>query len=133
MAVGLAATTFANKVLDHMLRAVASTAPASNNVALHTADPGAAGTTAATTGTVGASRKAVTFSAASGGSCASSNTPSWAVWDGGSVTISHISVWDALTAGTFLYSAVLTTAKAITAGDTFTLSSLTVSLAPLAA
>jgi hypothetical protein len=130
MAVGLAATTFANKVLDHMLRAVASTAPASNNVELHTADPGAAGTTSVAGVTT---RVAVTFSAASAGACASSNTPSWAAWAGGSQTLSHIAVWDATSAGNFLYSAVLTTSKAITTGDTFTLSSLSVSLAPIAA
>jgi hypothetical protein len=132
MAVGLAATTFADKVLNHMLRAVASTAPAANYVEVHTADPGAAGTTATCTGS-GATRVVITYSASSAGSCAASATPSWAAWTGGSVTISHIAVWDAITAGTFLFSAALTTAKAITAGDTFTLSSLTVSLAPLAA
>lgn len=132
MAVGLATTAFANKVLDHMCRAVASTAPASNNVELHTADPGAAGTTSTATGS-GATRNAVTFSAASSGAVASSNTPSWSSWTGGSVTLSHIAIWDAASAGTFLYSAALTTSKAITNGDTFTLSSLSVSLSPLAA
>jgi acyl CoA:acetate/3-ketoacid CoA transferase len=134
MAVGLSDTNFSHKVLNHMLRGVsAAPPPGSNNVGLHTADPGAAGTTSPTTGTVGGTRVAVTFNAAAAAACTSSNTPSWAVWDGGSVTISHISVWDATTAGNFLYSAVLTTAKAITAGDTFTLSSLSVSLAPRAA
>jgi hypothetical protein len=130
MTVGLATTNFANKVLDHMLRAGASTAPAGNFVKLHTADPGASAATAASANTT---RVAVTFSAASSGACASSNTPSWASWASGSETLSHISVWDASTAGTFLYSAALTSSKAITNGDTFTLSSLSVSLAPLAA
>jgi hypothetical protein len=132
MTVGLAATTFANKVLDHMLRAVASTAPASNNIQMHTADPGAAGTTATIAGAT--SRQAVTFSAASAGACASSNTPSFTSFAGTSPsTVSHISVWDASSAGNFLYSAALTTSKTITMGDTFTLSSLSVSLAPIAA
>lgn len=130
MTVGLATTNFANKVLDHMLRATASTAPAANYVKLHTADPGASGATAASANTT---RVAVTFSAASSGSCASSNTPSWASWASGSETLSHISIFDASTAGTFLYSAALTTSKSITNGDTFTLSSLSVSLSPLAA
>lgn len=132
MATGLATTTFANKVLDHMLRAIASTAPAANYVKLHTnvGDPGSAGTSNASANTT---RVAVTFSAAASGACASSNTPSWASWASGNETLAYISVWDAATAGTFLYSAALTTAKAITNGDTFTLSSLNVSLAPLAA
>lgn len=132
MAVGLHTTNFANKVLDHMCRAVASTAPAANYVELHTADPGGAGTTSTCTGS-GATRVAVTFSAAGSGQVASSNTPSWASWTGGSVTVSHIAVWDTVTGGLFLYSAQLTSGKAMTNGDTFTLSSLSVSLAPLAA
>jgi hypothetical protein len=130
MAVGLSTVNFADKVLNHMLRAIASTAPAGNYVATHIGDPGAAGTTTPSGTTT---RVAVTFGASSAGVCNSSNTPSWASWAGGSQTLSHISVWDALTVGTFLYSAVLTTPKAITNGDTFTLSSLSVSLAPLAA
>ena len=46
MAVGLSTVNWANKVLDHMHRAQASTAPAGNFVKLHTADPGSAGATA---------------------------------------------------------------------------------------
>jgi len=131
MTVGLVTAAFANKVLDHMLRAAASTAPAANYVKLHTADPGAAATTAPSANTT---RVVVTYAAAASGSCALNGTPpSWATWAAGAETLSHISVWDASTAGTYLFSAALTTPKAITNGDTFTLSSLTVSLAPLAA
>lgn len=130
MAVGLASVAYANKVLDHMHRAVASTAPAGNFVKLHTGDPGASATTAPSANTT---RVSATFSAASAGAVALSNTPTWASWAAGSETISHISVWDASTAGTFLYSAALTASKAVANGDTLTLTSLSVSLAPLAA
>lgn len=131
MAVGLSTVNYANKVLDHMHNAAASTAPAGQFVKLHTADPGAAGATAASANTT---RVTVDFAAASAGSVSQTGTaPSWASWAAGSETISHISVWDAVTAGTFLFSAALTTPKAITNGDTFTLSSLSVSLTPLAA
>lgn len=130
MAVGLSTVNFANKVLDHMLRATASTAPAGNFVKLHTADPGASAATAASANTT---RASATFSAASAGACALSNTPTWASWAAGSETISHISVWDASTAGTFLYSAALTASKAVANGDTLTITSLSVSLAPVAA
>jgi hypothetical protein len=130
VAVGLSAVDFANRVLNHMLRAVASTAPAANYVKLAIGDPGAAG---ATNPSANTTRVAVTFSAASAGSCTSSNTPSWASWASGSETLSHVAIFDAATAGTFLYSAALTTAKSITNGDTFTLSSLVVTLSPLAA
>lgn len=131
MAVGLSAVNFANKVLDHMLRAQASTAPAGNFVKLHTGDPGASAATAASSVTT---RPSVTFSAASAGACASSNTPSWATWAGtNGEVVTHISVWDASSAGTFLYSAALTASKTVNTGDTLNLTSLTVSLTPVAA
>lgn len=131
MTVGLSSVNYANKVLDHMHRAQASTAPAGNFVKLHTADPGSAGATAASSVTT---RPSVTFSAASAGAVAASNTPTWATWAGTSPeTVTHISVWDASTVGTFLYSVALTASKVVQTGDTLTLSSLSVSLAPLAA
>src|SRR5512135_517752 len=98
-----------------------------------TAEPGAEGTTSACTGTVGASRKQSTMSAASGGSKAQSAGGSWTAWDGGSVTITNISVWTALTSGTFQFSGLLTASKAITNGDTFNLTSLSIALTPIAA
>jgi type IV secretory pathway TrbL component len=128
---GLSAVDFANKVLNHMLRAVASTAPAGQFVKLHLGDPGSAGTANASSVTT---RPSLTFSAASAGACASSNTPSWTNWAGTSPeTISDISVWDASTAGTFEYSIALTANKVVQTGDTLTLTSVSVSLAPIAA
>ena len=131
MAVGLATVAYANKVLDHMHRAVASTAPAGNFVRLHTGDPGAAGTA---NGSANTTRVAVTFAAASAGAIAQTGTaPSWATWAAGTETITHISVWDASTGGTFLYSIQLTQSKQMTNGDTLNLTNTSVSLAPLAA
>lgn len=130
MAVGLHTVNYANKVLDHMHRAVASTAPASNNVKLHTGDPGAAATTAPSANTT---RVVATFSAAAGGAVALSSTPTWSSWAAGAETISHISIWDNITAGVVLASAALTVAKAVANGDTLTLTSMSVSLAPLMA
>jgi hypothetical protein len=132
MTVGLSAVDFANKVLNHMLRAVASTAPAGNFAKLHTGDPGSAGTANASSVTT---RPAMTFSAASSGSCALAATfPVWASWAGTSPeTVTHFSVWDASTAGTFLYSLALTASRTVQTGDTLTWSSGSVSLAPLAA
>ena len=131
MAVGLSAVNYANKVLDHMHRAVASTAPAGNFIKLHTADPGSAGATAPSSVTT---RPSATFSAASAGAVALSNTPTWATWAGTSPeTVTHISVWDASSAGTFLCSAALTASKVVQTGDTLTLTSLSISYAPIAA
>jgi hypothetical protein len=48
-------------------------------------------------------------------------------------TISHISVWDASSAGNFLFSAALTTPKSVNNGDTLNLTTLGFSLTPQAA
>jgi hypothetical protein len=98
---------------------------------LHTADPGSAGATAAAVGD--ATRKTFTQAASSSGSIALNGTnPVWT--NGGtSETITHISVWDASSAGNFLYSVVLTASQAWVNTNTFTLTSCTVSIAPLAA
>jgi hypothetical protein len=130
MAVGLSAVNLANKWLD-MLSGTAFTAPAGSFIKLHTADPGSAGATAASANTT---RVAAAWGAASAGAKAIVATfPSWASWAAGTETLSHISEWDASTAGNFLFSAALTTSKTITNGDTFTLSSLTFTLTPIAA
>jgi hypothetical protein len=127
MTVGLATTTLANKWLD-MLRAVAFTAPAATYIKLHTGDPGSAGTANASAVTT---RQSATFSAASSGALALSNSPSFSMTT--TETITHISVWDASTAGNFLWSAALTTSKSVVNTDTLTFTTLGVSLSPLAA
>lgn len=100
-------------------------------VQLHTADPGASGTTAVSSTTT---RQAVNFAAASAGSQALTGTTQWTNWAGSNgEVVSHISVWGASTSGTFYYSVALTASKTVNTGDTLTLSTLTVSIAPLAA
>ena len=127
MTTGLAATTLANNWLN-MLRAVAFTAPAGTFVKLHTADPGVAG---ATSPSVVTTRNSAVFNAAAGGAITLSTLGAYTMT--ATETISHISVWDAATAGNFLFSGVLTTAKAVVNTDTLTFTSLSVSLAPIAA
>lgn len=129
MATGLNTANLANKWLD-MMGGTAFTAPATVYVKLHTADPGSAGTTAASANTT---RAAVTWSAASGGSKAMSGTLSWASWAAGTETISHISIWDNSTAGNFLWSGALSASKTVNNGDTLNITSLTLALTPLAA
>ena len=130
MAVGLSATNLAAVWLN-VLRNTAATAIANTYVKLHTADPGAAGATAAAAGST--TRVVITYAAPSSGSMAMNGTnPSWT--NGGtSETISHISVWDASTAGNFLYSAALSASQAWASGNTFTLTSLSIALTPIAA
>jgi len=127
MTVGLATTNLANQWLN-MLRGTAFTAPSATYIQLHTADPGAAGT--ANTSAV-TTRQAATFSAASAGAIALSNSPAFTMT--ATETITHISVWDASTSGNFLWSAALTTSKSVVATDTLTFTTLGVSLSPLAA
>jgi hypothetical protein len=140
MALGLSATNFADVAINYFLKATAGTVPAANYVQLHTdvGEPGAVGTANVCTGAVGALRVVITYGAISTVSTTRSITssgtaPSWVTWDGGPVNIKYISVWSAVTAGNFLFSAQLTATKAITNGDTFTLSSLTFALGTVAA
>jgi type IV secretory pathway TrbL component len=131
MTTGLAQTTYINAVLNAMHRSVALTTSPGNFIELHTADPGAAGTTSPASVTT---RPAATFSAPSASAIALSNTPTWASWAGTSpTTVTHIAEWDASTAGNFKDSAALTTSKTVQTGDTLTLTSMTISFAPTAA
>lgn len=130
MTVGLHTVNLANEWLD-MLGASAFTAPANTYVKLHTGDPGSAGTANASANTT---RVVLAWAAASAGSKSIQATlPQWASWASGSETISHISVWDNISAGVVLYTFALTTPKAITNGDTLTLTAHTFSLTPLMA
>jgi hypothetical protein len=117
MAVGFAASVV-NGWLDGTF------ATATCWVKLHTADPGAAGATAAAVGD--ATRKQATMASASAGSKAMTN-------GGTSETVSHISLWTASSAGTFNASAALTTPQAWANTNTFTLTSLSISITPIAA
>lgn len=100
-------------------------------VKLHTADPGAAGATAAAVGD--ATRKQATMAAAAGGSKASSASVGPWTNGGTSETLSHISIWSASTAGTFNASAALSSSQAWASTNTFTLTSLTIAITPIAA
>lgn len=132
MTAGLHAVNLANKWLD-MLAATAFTAPAATAIRLHTGDPGSAGTSNLS---AEATRKALTWSAASAGSKAITATlPQWTPWAAGSETITHVAVWDSATtgAGNFLYSGALTASKPVTNGDTFNIASHSVAFTPIAA
>lgn len=95
-------------------------------IQLHTADPGSAGTTAVAGNNT---RKAVTFAAASSGSKASSADITWTNVSTAE-TYTHVSLWTASSNGTYLWSGALSASKTVAVGDTFTISSgsLTVGL-----
>lgn len=91
-------------------------------VQMHTADPGAAGTTAVAANTT---RKNPTFAAAATtGASTTKASSADAVWTAvtGSEDYTNFSCWSAPTGGNFGGSG-LVTANAVTAGDTFTIPS----------
>jgi hypothetical protein len=91
-----------------------SFAVATTYVQLHTAAPGAAGTSNVATETT---RKAVSFGAASAGAIANDADVSWTNI-AGSQDATHFTVWDASSAGNFLFSGVIT-GNGYIAGDTY--------------
>lgn len=124
MTVGLAAAAV-NSFLDSTF------ATANCFVKLHTADPGAAGATASSVGST--ARVQATMAAASAGSKAMSSMASTWTNGGTSETLTHISLWSASTAGTFNGSAALTASQAWASTNTFTLTSLSIAITPIAA
>jgi hypothetical protein len=124
MAVGFAASVI-NGWLDGTF------ATATCWVKLHTADPGAAGATAAAAGDT--TRKQATMAAASAGSkSASASIGPWT--NGGTTeTLSHFSLWTASTAGTFNGSGTIGTPQQWQSTNTVSMTALTVSVTPVAA
>jgi len=119
MAVGLASAT-ATAILDAVCNGTAYSITQPIYIQLHTADPGAAGTTAVAGN---ATRKSVSFGAASAGAISSDASVSWTTGEvDTSEDYTHYSLWTASTAGTFIASGTIT-ANAVTAGDTFTIAS----------
>jgi len=130
MADGLSAANLANKWLN-MLGGNAFAAPSATYAQLHTGGPGSAGASNASSVTT---RQAVTWGSASAGSISESNTPTWSAWAGtNGEVVTDISVWDASSAGDFLFSAQLSSSVTMDTGDTLQLTTLTVSFTPIAA
>jgi hypothetical protein len=130
MVAGLSTANLIVKILNHIKGsgATAFTAPTQLYVRLHTADPGATGILGVPTGGEGGQTgQAINFSTTATNVLTMSNTPSWSITVA-SQTASHISIWDASTAGNFLWSAALTASKSVVSGDTLTLTSCTLTL-----
>ena len=102
------------------------TAPAAVYLKLHTADAGEDGSANAAANTV---RQVVTFGAAANpaGTLTSSVQATWTSVST-TETYSHWSMWDASTAGNCLWTGALSSSAAVTAGDTFQITSLVLSL-----
>lgn len=126
MADGLSTTNLANKLLNTVNGT--SFSVSATYTQLHVGAPGASGTSNLSAVTT---RQATAFSTASGGSLSLSAPPT--AWNMTTTeTVTDISIWDASTGGNFLWSAQLAVAKSVANGDTLTLNTCTLSLAPLA-
>lgn len=112
------------EILDHLTGTASWTAPAAVYVKLHTGVPGEDCTGNAATE---ATRKAATFSAASSGAITSNATIEWTNVST-TETYSHWSLWDAATAGNPLWYGALSSSAAVTAGDTFQITQLQLTL-----
>ena len=112
------------KILEHTTGKTAWTIPSNVYVKLHTADAGEAGTTSAATETT---RKVAAWATAASGAIATSATIEWTNV-AATETYSHWSLWDAATAGNCLWTGALSSSASVTAGDTFQITSLTLSL-----
>lgn len=95
-------------------------------VLLHTGAPGSAGAGNVSSVTT---RQAITFTAATTGVLNSSSSPSWTSWAGtNGEVVTAVSFWDASTSGNCLWTATLSASKTINTGDTFTLSSASLTI-----
>jgi hypothetical protein len=111
-----------DKLLD-ALRNV-SFSVANTYVKLHLGDPGEDGTANAAAETT---REAASWSAASGGSIATSATIEWTNVSTTEI-YTHWSLWDDPTAGNCLWTGSLGASASMTAGDTFQITALTLTL-----
>jgi hypothetical protein len=112
------------KILGHTTGQTAWTAPTTTYVKLHTGDPGEDCTANAATNT---SRQSAAWSAASAGAIAVSAAITWTNVST-TETYTYWSLWDNSTAGNPLWSGALSSSAAVTAGDTFQITALTLSL-----
>lgn len=112
------------KLLEHVTGKTSFTLPTNVYLKLHTGDPGEDCTNNAATE---ATRKITAWATAAAGSIATSATVEWTNVST-TETYTHWSMWDASTAGNPLWKGALSASAAVTAGDTFQITSLTLSL-----
>jgi hypothetical protein len=132
MAVGLSSANFADLILAGLTGSALT--PTSSHLEAHTADPGASGTTANSTGIT--ARQAIgTWSASSGTTTRQkSNSAAINFPVTGTDTITHFAAFDAITAGNFRWSVALTTPRSVINGDTLqvAIGALVFSVTPVA-
>lgn len=103
-----------NKLLDKSFRATDFTVTTAY-VSLHTADPGETGASEVTGGSY--ARQAGTFGVAS--ARGTDNTGNIDFVSMPAATVTHVGIWDAVSAGNFLWGGALDASKTTNSGDTF--------------
>lgn len=117
MATGFS-STYSGYALDAIGNAGSSFTVSTPYIQLHTGDPGAAGTSNVAGN---ATRKLVSFGAASGGAIANDAAIEWTTGEvDTSEDYTHWSLWTAATDGTFVLSGTMT-ANAVVSGDEFSI------------
>lgn len=106
------------QILNHVLRNVPYSAPATVYVALFTATPDETGGGTEVSGGAYA-RQAVTFAAPSPDSVTNTADILFPVATANWGTVTHFAIMDALTAGNMLYYSALTTARSVLVDDQF--------------
>jgi hypothetical protein len=113
-----------NELLDTLDGAGSAYSASATYLKLHIGDPGENGTGNPAAETT---RQSVSFNVASNGSKTSTATVQWTLV-AATETYSHWSLWDNSTAGNCLWYGALSANAAVTAGDTFEITSLTLTL-----
>jgi hypothetical protein len=125
MAYGIHTVNFANALLN-TVHGTSFVAPATW-IQLHTGDPGAAGTANLSAVTT---RQQANFAVASGGAIAlSAALPPFNMT--ATETIVALSIWTAATGGLVLWDVALSASQAVNNGDTLTVNTCGLSIAPL--
>jgi len=120
----MAFTTYGGNLALTFLLTTGSVAgrPTSWHVALHTGDPGVAGT--ANEVVVGTDpdyvRKSITFATPASRQALSNAAVSWTAGTTAGYNITHVSIWDAATAGNCLLAAAKPVVVAVTTGQVIT-------------
>lgn len=108
-----------NKILDHVFKVAAFAVPLNIYIALSTADPtDTGGGIAEPVGNAYARTLANAWDAAANGATQNTNQVTFPTATGNWGNITHFAIFDAAVAGNMIAHGSLTTAKAVTTGDT---------------
>lgn len=110
-----------SSLIKHVLKEAAYSQPTNVFASLHTADPGTSGASEVTGGSYARQNVNTSWAAESGGSKATNANVDFTSMP--ATTVTHIGLWDASSAGNFLWGGELSASKTTNSGDTLRLTS----------